>query len=197
MEQGLEHKCPFCREPIPETLEEADQNEMKRIKANDPVALRGMGVKCREEGNYERAFEYFTKAAVLGNIESHYEISLLYGDGKGVEKDKKKEIHYLEEAAIGGHPDARHNLGCVELGNRSVDRAVKHYTIAAKLGHDGALEALKKGFEFGLAKKEDYEAALRGHQAAVDATKSQQRDAAAEWFKKHYVHEEDYENKRE
>ena len=36
---------------------------------------------------------------------------------------------------------------------------------------------MKAGFN-GLVSKEDYEAALRGHQAAVDATKSEQREKA-------------------
>jgi len=44
-EQGLEHRCPYCREPLPDTDEEMDQNYMKRIKANDPVALFQMGEK--------------------------------------------------------------------------------------------------------------------------------------------------------
>jgi hypothetical protein len=55
---------------------------------------------------------------------------------------------------------------------------MKHYIIAAKLGHDGALKGVKNGFRGGVVSKEDYEAALRGHQAAVDATKSKQREEA-------------------
>jgi hypothetical protein len=34
----------------------------------------------------------------------------------------------------------------------------------------------------GVVSKEDYAAALRGHQAAVDATKSEQRDAAYAFY---------------
>ena len=37
---------------------------------------------------------------------------------------------------------------------------------------------MKQGFVHGVASKDDYEAALRGHQAALDATKSTQRDNA-------------------
>jgi hypothetical protein len=37
---------------------------------------------------------------------------------------------------------------------------------------------VKAYFRKGLVSKEDYEAALRGHQAAVDATKSEQREEA-------------------
>ena len=84
----------------------------------------------------------------------------------------------MEEAAIGGHPVARYNLGCYEWNNGRPERAMKHCIIAAKLGYDDALEVVKKGFAKGLVGKDDYAAALRGHQAAVDATKSQQREAA-------------------
>ena len=61
---------------------------------------------------------------------------------------------------------------------------MKHHIIAAKLGYDKALEAVKKGFQMELVSKEDFEAALRGHQAALDATKSEERDAAnKEYYK--------------
>ncbi len=111
-----------------------------------------------------------------------FQLSCLYYKGEGVEKDKKREIYHAEEAAIGGHPAARYNLGCYEGNSGRMDRAAKHYIIAAKLGHDDALEIVKKGFMVGFVSKEDYAATLRGHQAAVDATKSEQRDAAYAFF---------------
>jgi hypothetical protein len=36
-------RCPFCREPAPSDDEEMYKNIMKRVKANDPAALRYMG----------------------------------------------------------------------------------------------------------------------------------------------------------
>ena len=178
LEQGLGHKCPYCREAVPNTKEEVEKNWMKRVKASDPVALNQMGSKCEREGDFEEAFEYFTKAAKLGNVDAHYNLSLMYHEGKGVEKDIKKELYHLEEASIGGHPWARFNLANLEGRNGREDRATKHLIIAAKLGHDESLEVVKEGFMDGSASKEDFEAALRGHQAAVDATKSRQREEA-------------------
>ena len=35
----MEQKCPFCRRPSPDTDEEVNKNLMKRIEANDPVAM--------------------------------------------------------------------------------------------------------------------------------------------------------------
>ena len=47
------------------------------------------------------------------------------------------------------------------------------------LGHDGSIKMLKECYKRGLVGKNDFAAALRAHQAAVDATKSEQREAAA------------------
>ena len=177
--ESLEGRCAFCREPIPETDEEAEKNFMKRLKVNDPRAICGFGKRRRESGDYKGAVEYFTNAAVLGDIEAHYQLAFAYHVGGGVEKDNKKQLYHLEEAAIGGHPKARYNLALEEGRDGRYDRAGKHLIIAAKLGYDEALAAIKKGFAAGLVSKDDYETALRGHQAAVDETKSEQRNAAA------------------
>jgi tetratricopeptide (TPR) repeat protein len=176
-EQGMKHSCPYCREPILKTDKETDQNLVKRVKANDAEALSQTGLKRYDEGDCEGAVKYFSKAAELGHADAHYNLSTLYHDGKGVEKDTKKKIYHLEEAAIGGHPNARYNLGCSEIRNERYERATKHFIIAAKQGHDGALEMVKEAFAKGFVSKEEYASALRGHQAAVDATKSAQRDA--------------------
>ncbi len=170
-------KCPFCREATPETEEEFDERRMERGKINDPVALSGLGIEQLENGNYRKAFEYLTRAAQLGDVEAHFNLSTLYFDGFGVEKDGAKEIYHLEEAAIGGHPAARYNLGCIEMDNGNTERAVKHRIIAACQGHDQSMKALKDAFKKGCISKEDLAATVRAHQAAVDATKSPQREA--------------------
>jgi hypothetical protein len=41
--------------------------------------------------------------------------------------------------------------------NGRPDRAVKHFIIAARLGHEGALEYVKMNFQRGYVNKEDYE----------------------------------------
>ncbi len=177
-EQGLRHRCSFCREPLPKTDEEIEKNYMERAKVNDPVAIFSMGSKCYNEGDYEGALEYYKKAAVLGDVDAHYNLATMYYKGEGVEKDEKKKVYHLEEAAIGGHPKARFNLGNHEGRNGKEDKAYRHLIIAAKLGHDSALEEVKEGFMDGSVSKEDFAAALRGHQAAVDATKSARRTEA-------------------
>jgi tetratricopeptide (TPR) repeat protein len=178
-----EPSCAFCREPIARTKEEIHAMLMKRVEKNDPEAMTQMGIKRADEGDYSSAFEYSTKAAELGDAVAHYNLSVMYDLGQGVEKDEKKKVYHLEVAAIGGHVYARHNLGCYEVRNGRMERAVKHFTIAANMGEEESMKAMWELHARGLVKKEQLTATLRAHQTAVDATKSQQREEAKEFLK--------------
>ena len=177
--------CPFCRHPLPKTREEADKNMMKRIEANDIVAIREKGERRRDNGDYEGAFKYFTKVVELGDAMAHFELSVMYSEGHGVEKDENKERYHLEEAAIAGNPYAHYNLAMKEGKKGRTDRAVKHLIIAANLGDDDAIQMLKVCYRDGEVTKDDFAGALRAHHAAVEATKSPQRTAAANYYAAH------------
>jgi len=176
----LGHTCLYCREPMTMTQEEDDKQRMKRIEANDPDAIRREAVTHHVKGDYRRAFEYYRKAAELGHAEAHFSLAYMHQNGEGVEEDRGKEMYHTEEAAIGGHPVARYNLGVYEFENGNIEKAVKHLIIAASQGYDDSIKVLMKAFKGGFVSKEDLAAALRAHQAAVDATKSPQRDVAEE-----------------
>ncbi len=178
-EARLPPLCPFCRTKLPTTKKECHLNKKKRAEANDPAALFDSGMKSFEAGDYATAIEYWEKAAELGNIESHYQLSCCHKEGDGVEQDMKKATYHTEQAAIGGHPIARHNLGVLEEQKGNTERAAKHFIIAANLGLDRSLQALKWYYARGLVIKEVFAAALSAHQAAIDAIKSPQRDVAA------------------
>ena len=177
--ENMEQTCPFCRQTLPKTREEFKRNLMNRIAANDPVAMRSLGFVHRDKGDYDGAFKYWTKAAALGDVDAHFQLSTMYREGHCVEKDEMKELHHLEEAAILGHPEARHHLGRIEERNGRIERAVKHWIIAANLGDDDAIQTLKKCYKGGAISKEVFAAALRAHHVAVNATKSPQREAVA------------------
>jgi tetratricopeptide (TPR) repeat protein len=173
------NNCPFCREPAVKGEEQNNKRVMKRVKVNDPAAIQQIGVRRYQEGDYLGAVEYFRKAAELGDAVSHYNLGSMYYVGKGVEKDEEKAIYHYEKAAIGGHPGARHVIAVIEgsesKGNN--ERAVKHLIIAANLGHEESMKKLWGAFKKGFVTKEELEATLRTHKAAIDATKSAQRDA--------------------
>jgi hypothetical protein len=172
IEQGLEERCAFCREPEAKSQEEYNKRVMERAKKHDPVAMAQMGKSCRDEGDYGKALEYWAKAAELGDVEAHVGLGIAYYKGEGVEKDVKTAIHHLEQGAIGGHPDARVFLALHERNNGRFDRAAKHLLINANLGDDNSLKYLKDLFVVGIVSKEDYTAALRGYQTAVNETKN-------------------------
>ncbi len=180
---SLKLSCPFCREPVPNTDEEIDKQKMKRIEANDPVAIRQEGTIQYMKGDYSKAFERYTNAAQLGNADAHYKLAKMYNNkGHGVEKDMGKALYHLEEAAIGGHPTARFNLGVHELHNGNVDRAVKHFVISATQGDDESIKRLMDTFKRGGISKDDLTSTLRAYQAAEEATKSPQREAAEKYY---------------
>ena len=182
LHKGMNSKrCSFCRHPIPATTAEAEANRMKRIEVNDPAAIRQMGVNCCKKENFDIAFQYLTKAAELGDIIAHYQLSDMYKNGE-VEKDEKKRVYHLEEAAIGGHPNARYELGMVEMGfgMERMDRVIKHLMIGANLGDEQSVIGLKGCYKYGFVIKEDFATALRAYQAVVDEAKSPEREAAAE-----------------
>jgi len=179
-EMRLASSCPFCRSPAPTSQMEGEIifREMNRLEMNDPVALGKVGVQCHKEGDYNGAFEYWTKATELGSVQAHYQLSIMYQLGQGVEIDKKKQVYHLEQAAIAGHAAARFNLGCMERDNRHAARAAKHFIIAAKQGDDKSLAHLDLFYQNGIVSLDDFAATLRAHQDAVDATKSPDREEA-------------------
>jgi hypothetical protein len=179
-QQSLVQTCPFCRHRVPKNGAESDRNNKKRAENNDPVALRELGFRrFHKHGDKKGGFECWSKAVLLGDTEAHFVLSNMYHKGKDVQKDMKKAIYHAEQAAIGGHPVARHNLGCHEKNIGQIERAVKHFIIAANIGDDSSLTRLRECYNEGHVQKEDFAAALRAHQAAVDATKSPQREEAA------------------
>ncbi len=170
--------CPICRQPEPKTKADIKLYKTKRIRVNDPIAIREAGKRCYHQGDFEGAFGYCGKAAGLGDTEAHYCLSCLYNDGDGVERDMAQRLYHLEEAAIGGQPEARHNLGVYEINRGMIKRGVKHFIIAAKLGNDESMKALKELRAAMIICQEDFESTIRTHQAVLDASNSPQREAA-------------------
>ncbi|KAF0363962.1 SEL1 protein [Gigaspora margarita] len=58
-----------------------------------------------------KAFEYYMKAAELGNAVAINDVGICYDDGIGVEKDEKKTFEYYMRAAELGNASANYNVG--------------------------------------------------------------------------------------
>ena len=176
--------CPFCRTPPPTYEEELIKRYEKRMKLNDTDAIYNMGC-LYDVGKYNlpqsqaKAMELWHRAGELGSSEAYYNIGHAYRHGEGVERDDTKAKHYYELAAIGGDPSARNTLGVMELQADNTDRALKHFLIAVKDGHEISLKTIKGMYMHGDATKDDYIKALQARRAYLDEIKSDQRDEAA------------------
>jgi len=80
---------------------------------------------------------------------------------------------------MGGEVSARYNLGIRDEIAGNMDRALKHYMIAARNGLSDSLERVKELYTDGHATKEDYTKALQLYQVYLGEIKSRQRDEAA------------------
>ena len=175
--------CPFCRAPTP-TAEELFEMNKKRMKVGDAEAIYDLGC-CYDQGlhglqqDHNKALELWHQAAELGHNSSYYNTGNAYMNGRGAERDEKKAIHYWELAAMRGHVKARFSLGTSEGRTGNLDRAIKHYMIAAGSGDNDSLENIKTMFMDGDATKDDYAKALRAYQAYLVEIKSPQRNEAA------------------
>ena len=180
--------CPYCRTPAPESDGEYIERLKKRVAAGDAAAMRNLGCFYRDgeyglRRNTAKAMKLFLRAGELGYAEAHYNIGYAYYQGPGVERNMKKSLYYFELAAMGGDVFARHNLGCLEVEAGNVDRAMKHFLISAGAGDDESLKVIRQAFFDGDdVTKEDFEKALRAHQASKDEMKSEQREAAARFY---------------
>eukprot|EP00956_Cyclotella_meneghiniana_P018542 scaffold30957_cov23-Cyclotella_meneghiniana.AAC.1 len=182
--------CPFCNKPAAKNSEENQKMIMERIdRFNDANAITGLGDIYVSGTNglgidYSKANELYRRASELGCTDAHFNLGASYYLGRGVQVDMKKAIHHYEVAAMTGSTRGRYNLGQIEAHYGNHDRAIRHYMIAAKCGHDNSLLAVKRGFKDGLVTKEDFEKTLRDHKASTDETKSEQRDRAREMVKR-------------
>ena len=178
-------KCPFCRTPTPTSEPEAMKRFKKRLEVGDAIAIHYQGNYYRAGRNgyrqdYTKALELHHRAAELGHVKSYLNIGNAYYKGRGVEVDMKRANHYYELAAMGGERQARYNLGIMEKNAGNLDRAIKHYMIAARDGYSDSVKKIQEMYSNGYATKEDYTKALQTYQKYLSEIKSEQRDKAAE-----------------
>ena len=176
--------CPFCRTPVPKSDAEYIKRIMKRVEANDPVAVYNLGCnyyngRMSLQQNKRKAMKLWFRAGELGHDGANFNLGISYDFGEGAEKDEKKAKYHYELAAMGGYVKARHNLGILEQELGNMERAVKHWMIAAMAGYDNSLNAIRQCYLEGHATKDDFEKALRAHKHATDEMKSDHREAAA------------------
>jgi len=185
---NMKEWCSFCRVPIQCSEKEFIKRFKKRMKLNDADAFYHLGLEYRN-GNkglpqdYEKAIELYSKAAELGSLRADYNLAVLYMKGQVTEQDMDKAIHHYEQAAIGGHEVARYILGMLEEEDGNLDRAMKHFVIAAKSGEERSLKKVGEGYKDGHVTKDEYASTLRAYQHSCDEMKSEDRSKYEEFLR--------------
>lgn len=195
--ENNEALCPFCREQAASSDKESIERNKKRMEACDAEAFYQYGIShfFGESGlpqDTGKALEVWLHAAELGSVMAHYKLGTMYNDGISVETNHTKALYHYQQAALGGNELGRHNLGCIEANEGNVDRAMKHWMIAAGTGSKESLESIRKEYVNGNVTKSQFEKALRGYQKCIDEGKSDQRLRAKRIIEK-YGREKVYE----
>ncbi|KAL7537672.1 hypothetical protein ACHAXR_009267 [Thalassiosira sp. AJA248-18] len=177
--------CPFCRMPSAVSDEDVVNRIKNRMENGDADAFTNLGTRYLD-GTYglpqdtEKALELLLRAVELGSTKAHYNIAWIHAYGEEfMGKDHKKAIYHYQRAAMGGCEVSRHNLGLDEVKKGNIDRAMKHWMIAAATGCENSLGNIRMGLMCKHATKLQYEEALRAYQNHLSEMKSDQRDRAA------------------
>jgi len=84
--------------------------------------------------DFRQAFEWYLKAANLGNPKAQNNIGIMYKCGEGVEKDEHQGCEWLLKAANQGNPIAQYNIGYGEGVEKENHQAFEWYLKAANQG---------------------------------------------------------------
>ena len=110
------------------------------------------------------------RTAKEGQVESQYNLGVLYAQGKQLEQSDSKAVYWWRKAAAQGHAMAQNNLGIMYMqGKGGLDRSDEE---AAKLFRQSAEQGYREG----------------QHNLAVMLVKGQgvekNQEEAVEWFRK-------------
>lgn len=105
--------------------------------------LNGTAIKT----DYYKAFQWFQKAAVQGNVEAELYMGFLYFVGQGVEQDYTEAMRWYIKSAASGNSGAENNIGTMYEEGRGVvnsrEEAARWYQRSAE--HGNALGARNLG----------------------------------------------------
>ena len=83
---------------------------------------------------------------------------------------------------MAGHEVARCNLGSIEGNSGKMERAVKHWTIAASAGHYKAMNSLQIEFKRGYVSRDTINSSLTAYNNSCAEMRSEARDAHIRMF---------------
>ena len=119
-----------------------------------------LGRAYHKKKEYEKAVEFYQKAADKGYTNAQYNLGVMYDNGWGVRQDYIKAVELYQKAADQGNADALSNLGVMYESGQSVKqdykKAVELFEEAAAQGNAFAQINLGEMYVAGKGVKKDY-----------------------------------------
>ena len=162
-------------------------------------AMLKLGDWYRNQSDFEKAFQYFEKAANAGNRDAMYDVGLMYLNGTGVKQNAKMAMDFLKKAAKEGNINAVHLLGDSYYSEEDFQKAFQFYLRAAETGHSGSMKCIGDMYYYGkgvvkdlnksmawyirVAETGDTDAMIKiGNMYDCGEGVSKSQKKAAEWF---------------
>ena len=124
------------------------------------------------EQSYEKAVEWYRKAAEQGYANTQCRLGSMYHDGRGVEQSYKTAVEWYRKSAEQEYAAAQCNLGLkYKYGQgveQSYEKAVEWYRKAAEQGYANAQCNLGVMYEYGQGVEQSYEKAVEWYQKAAE-----------------------------
>ena len=130
------------------------------------------GLDAYTAGDYEKAMEYFQKAADAGNVEGWRGLGNLYAQGLGVKEDSSRALEYYRLAAAQGDAKSYYNLAIMyesgEAMEKDIGKAVEYYEKSGSLGFSDAYATLASMYYHGGEVEQDRVRAVEYYRKAAE-----------------------------
>ena len=133
-----------------EAKRKAAEEEAKRKAAEEEAKRQAAEEAAKQDATKEdpvQLFQRMERAAKGGNVQAMYNLSILYGAGKGTDKNLDAAFHWMRKAALGGYSKAYHPLALLYLGGSGTEEnpeATHYWARKAVESGDASAEPLLK-----------------------------------------------------
>lgn len=170
-EGNMIYKAPFEVKPDGQRPRYEMVPDIDLVKSNAKNRYR-IGNSYYKDEEYDKALEWYRKAAEYGLPEAQNRIGIIYSNGKGVEKDEIIATKWFRKAAEQGYVWGEYNLGGqYESGdgvNKDYAAALKWYRKAADQGLAEAQNRLGIFYDNGYGVDEDDVEAVKWYRKAAE-----------------------------
>lgn len=149
-----------------------DERELANIHDADKQFELGWSYYTGEgyERDYDKAFSYFRRAALMNQVNAQFNLALMYYKGESVKPDIEKALSWYEKAANQGSVNAAYNLGTIYLLGKGIDKdyakAREWLMYAAERGNIDAEYNIGLMYDRGDGVEQNYEEAARWYEKA-------------------------------